>query len=195
MTTRSRTTGPPFSHPPTGRPPTIRKRFLQLGQNAFQAYYEHLPVCRPQQAPRARTWFCTAAWTTPTLANLQARDTRQYRSDQLTENFPGGPQHPGRADYFLPRTLTVMKQEQWLFRGPWLRPPARWNVIAQQTMMAQYDYDPSPRLFRASTTTSGTGYVVARNRLTNFIDQQALPANPVVLSGDWHSAFVNEVLL
>jgi phosphodiesterase/alkaline phosphatase D-like protein len=38
------------------------------------------------------------------------------------------------------------------------------------------------------------GYVVSRNRFTNFINRQA-PANPVVLSGDWHAAFVNDVLL
>ena len=69
---------------------------------------------------------------------------------------------------------------------------ARWNVIAQQTMMAQYDYDPSETL--SVNHDQWDGYVVSRNRLTNFIDQQA-PANPVVLSGDWHSAFVNEVLL
>jgi alkaline phosphatase D len=59
-------------------------------------------------------------------------------------------------------------------------------------MMAQYDYDPSDVL--SVNHDQWDGYVVSRNRLTNFINQQN-PANPVILSGDWHSAFVNDVLL
>ena len=163
------------------------QRFLQLRANAFQAYYEHLPLRRPQR-PSGPDMVLYRRLDYGNLARFHVLDTRQYRSDQLTENFPGGPQHP---DVYDPsRTLMGDEQEQWLFQGLGSS-PARWNVIAQQTMMAQYDYDPGETL--SVNHDQWDGYVVSRNRLTNFIDRQA-PANPVVLSGDWHAAFTNDLL-
>lgn len=164
------------------------QRFLQLRANAFQAYYEHLPLRRPQR-PTGPDMVLYRGLDYGSLAKFHVLDTRQYRSDQLTENFPGGPQHP---DVYDPsRTLMGDAQEQWLFNGL-SSSTARWNVIAQQTMMAQYDYDPTETL--SVNHDQWDGYVVSRNRLTNFINQQN-PANPVILSGDWHAAFVNDVLL
>ena len=164
------------------------ERFLKLRANAFQAYYEHLPLRRPQR-PTGPDMVLHRRLDYGNLATFHVLDTRQYRSDQLTGNFPGGPQHP---DVYDPsRTLMGDEQEQWLFKGM-ASTSARWNVIAQQTMMAQYDYDTADTL--SVNHDQWDGYVVSRNRLTNFIDQKK-PTNPVVLSGDWHSAFVNDVLL
>ena len=173
---------------PDGEASNDPERFLQLRANAFQAYYEHLPLRRPQR-PTGPDMLLHRRLDYGNLARFHVLDTRQYRSDQLTENFPGGPQHP---DVYDPsRTLMGDEQERWLFEGM-ASTSARWNVIAQQTMMAQYDYDISEAL--SVNHDQWDGYVVSRNRLTNFIARQE-PANPVVLTGDWHSAFVNDVLL
>jgi alkaline phosphatase D len=59
-------------------------------------------------------------------------------------------------------------------------------------MMAQVDYDGGPGV--SVNHDQWDGYAVSRNRFLSFIDQ-ARPANPVVLTGDWHSARVNDLRL
>jgi alkaline phosphatase D len=62
--------------------------------------------------------------------------------------------------------------------------PARWNVIAQQTIMAQYDHDPGPGgLFNMD---AWDGYVAARKRILSYLKNNR-PGNPVIISGDVHS--------
>jgi alkaline phosphatase D len=58
--------------------------------------------------------------------------------------------------------------------------------------MARYDYDTGEGV--AVNHDQWDGYVASRERLLRFIDQQQ-PSNPVVISGDWHSAWVNDLLL
>lgn len=162
-------------------------RFLQLRANAFQAYYEHLPLRRSQR-PAGPNMLIHRRLDYGNLASFHILDTRQYRSDQLTQAFPGGPQHP---DVYDPsRTFMGDEQESWLFDGM-ASSRATWNVVAQQTMMAQYDYDTGEGV--SVNHDQWDGYVASRNRLLSFISQQR-PSNPVVLSGDWHSAWVNDLL-
>jgi len=123
------------------------------------------------------------------LATFHVLDTRQYRSDQLTEAFPGGPQDPRVND--PARTLLGDEQERWLF-DRLDRSYARWNLVAQQTIMAEVDYDGGPGV--SVNHDQWDGYAVSRNRLLGFVEQRR-PANPVVLSGDWHSAWVNDLRL
>ena len=163
-------------------------RFRQLRANAFQAYYEHLPLRRPQR-PSGAAMHLHRRLDYGRLARFHVLDTRQYRSDQLTEAFPGGPVDPRVTD--PARTLMGDAQEQWLFNGL-DRSPARWNVIAQQTIMAQVDYDLGPGL--SVNHDQWDGYRVSRERLLRFI-QRSRTTNPVVLSGDWHSAWVNDLRL
>ena len=161
-------------------------RFLELRANAFQAYYEHLPLRRPQR-PDGPDMLLHRRLDYGTLASFHVLDTRQYRSDQLTEAFPGGPQHPDVYD--ASRTLMGDEQERWLFDGM-ASSPARWNVVAQQTIMAQVDYDAGAGI--SVNHDQWDGYAASRRRFLSFVEQQR-PSNPVVLTGDWHSAWVNDL--
>ncbi len=161
-------------------------RFMRLRANAFQAYYEHLPLRRPQR-PSGPDMLLHRRLDYGRLASFHVLDTRQYRSDQLTEAFPAGPQHPDVDD--PSRTLMGDEQERWLFDGL-TSSAARWNVVAQQTIMARIDYDSSEAV--SVNHDQWDGYAVSRNRFLSFLSQQR-PSNPVVLSGDWHSAWVNDL--
>jgi alkaline phosphatase D len=171
---------------PDSEPSNRPSRFLRLRANAFQAYYEHLPLRLPQR-PSGPDMLLHRRLAWGTLARFHVLDTRQYRSDQLSEAFPGGPQHPAVDD--PSRSLMGDEQEQWLFGGL-ERSPARWNLLAQQTIMAQVDYDGGPGL--SVNHDQWDGYTVSRRRFLSFVEQ-AEPANPVVLTGDWHSAWVNDL--
>ncbi len=81
------------------------------------------------------------------------------------------------------------EQERWLFDGL-ASSAARWNVVAQQTIMAQVDYDAGEAV--SVNHDQWDGYAVSRNRFLSFVSKQR-PSNPVVLSGDWHSAWVNDL--
>ena len=171
---------------PDGEASNEPGRFLQLRANAFQAFYEHLPLRRPQR-PSGPDIRLHRRLDYGRLASFHVLDTRQYRSDQLTEAFPGGPLHPDVND--PSRTLMGDAQERWLFEGL-DRSQARWNVVAQQTIMAQVDYDGGPGV--SVNHDQWDGYAVSRNRFLGFVEQRR-PSNPVVLSGDWHSAWVNDL--
>ncbi|NYG54984.1 alkaline phosphatase D family protein [Nocardioides perillae] len=173
---------------PDGEASNELGRFTQLRANAFQAYYEHLPLRRPQR-PVGPDMLLHRRVDWGTLASFHVLDTRQYRSDQLTEAFPGGPLDPRVTD--PSRTLMGDEQERWLFAGLEAS-QARWNLVAQQTIMAQVDYDGGPGV--SVNHDQWDGYAVSRDRLLGFVEQ-ARPSNPVVLTGDWHSAWVNDLRL
>jgi alkaline phosphatase D len=126
------------------------------------------------------------------LAQLHVLDDRQYRSHQPCA-------HPGRggsavvedcADR-LDGRLSILgeAQERWLQAGL-DRSNARWNVIAQQTLMAQLDRKPGPG--QQFWTDGWDGYAAARRRLLDYLGQRK-PANPIVLGGDVHSFWVTDL--
>lgn len=123
------------------------------------------------------------------LAQFHVLDTRQFRSDQPCDDTLGP-----RCDAALDpaATMTSQEQENWLFRGL-NRSRARWNILAQQTMFAQYNFGNSPLapgdLFNPD---QWDGYVAARQRLLEFL-QARKPANPVVITGDIHSSWVHDL--
>ncbi len=121
------------------------------------------------------------------LLELNVLDTRQYRTDQPC----GDELKPRCSEAFVPQaTLTGTKQERWLFRNL-TRSRSRWNVLAQQVMFAQFDFDPRPtsELFNMD---QWDGYVAARQRLLQFL-QSRQPSNPIVLTGDIHSSWVHDL--
>ena len=173
---------------PDGEESNEPGRFRRLRANAFQAYYEHLPLRRPQRPSGARIRLHRRL-DYGRLLRFNVLDTRQYRTDQLAEAFPAGPLDPRASD--PGQTLLGDAQERWLFGGL-RRSPARWNVLAQQMIMAQVDYDLGADL--AVNHDQWDGYRVSRERLLRFVEQNETQ-NPVVLSGDWHSAWVNDLRL
>jgi len=160
--------------------------FLARRAAAFRAYYEHLPL-RRAQLPVGPDMRIHRRVTYGRLVEFNVLDTRQYRDDQVGKGFPSGPRDPRTLD--PARTLTGDAQEGWLLDGL-QSSKSRWNVIAQQTMMAQLDYDTGPA--QSINSDQWDGYVPARDRILAALGKGG-PANPVVLSGDWHSSFVNDL--
>lgn len=171
---------------PDGEASNEPGRFLALRAAAFQAYYEHLPLRRPQR-PKGPDMLLYRGLGYGDLVNFSVLDTRQYRTDQLTENFPAGPRDPRTSD--PGRTMTGPEQERWLF-DRLDRSRARWNVLAQQTIVTRFDYDTGEGV--SFNHDQWDGYEGARNRLFAYLTGRR-PSNPVVLTGDWHSSWVNDL--
>jgi alkaline phosphatase D len=162
--------------------------FAQRRAAAYQAYYEHLPL-RLASLPQAASMQLYRRFSFGNLATFNILDTRQYRSDQ-----PCGDGTKPRCEGALDEAQTMMgaQQEQWLQQGL-TESAALWNVIAQQVMLAQYNISPRPEV-GVFNLDQWDGYVAARRRLLAFL-QQRQPANPVVITGDLHSSWVNDLKL
>jgi alkaline phosphatase D len=171
------------SIPEDGTDPAV---FRQRRANAYQAYYEHLPLRRRAYplGPDARLY---RGLTIGDLVEFSALDTRQYRTDQPCGD---GLQFPCAGAFDPAQTMTGPQQERWLLQRL-QQSSARWNVIAQQTMFAKFDFLAGPgQLFNMD---QWDGYVAARNRIAAFL-QAAAPRNPIVLTGDIHSSWVHNLM-
>jgi alkaline phosphatase D len=162
--------------------------FLRRRAAAYQAYYEHMPL-RRDRAPQGSYLRLYRRFTFGDLAEFNLLDTRQYRTQQPC----GGGIKSRCQQAFNPRaTMMGRQQEQWLFQGL-TQSQARWNIIAQQTVLAQFDVDPRSQseLFNLD---QWDGYVAARQRLLKFLAQRQ-PSNPIVITGDVHSSWVHDLKL
>ncbi|MCC6793117.1 MAG: alkaline phosphatase D family protein [Thermomicrobiales bacterium] len=162
--------------------------FLARRAAAYQAYYEHMPL-RPESMPVGPDARLYRRLRFGDLAEINLLDTRQYRSDQACG---GGIAAPCDEVHDPARTLLGSEQESWLFDGL-AGSGARWNAIAQQVMMARLDGDPSPET-QLFSTDQWDGYPVARQRLLDHLHGAGV-SNPVVLTGDVHSAWVADLKL
>ena len=160
--------------------------FSQRRANAYRAYWEHMPL-RRRARPRHADVDLYRRFAWGDLALLQVLDTRQYRSDQPCEDDLTA---RCAAAVDPSQTMTGPAQERWLLDGL-DKSRGTWNAIAQQMMFAQYDYDPHPasRLFNVD---EWDGYLAARRRLLTFLAHRQ-PSNPVVITGDMHAFWVNDV--
>lgn len=85
--------------------------------------------------------------------------------------------------------MTGPAQEAWLL-SRLNQSHARWNVIAQQTMFASFDFLNGPNaVFQMD---QWDGYFAARQRITSFLTLRQ-PSNPIVITGDIHSSWVHDV--
>lgn len=161
--------------------------FLERRAAAYRAYYEHMPLPRRMQPSGPAMRIYTRAGF-GALAEIYVLDDRQYRSHQVCPR-------PGRGggnvvpaancpELFDPAlTLLGPEQEKWLHDGL-ASSRARWNVIAQQTLMAQLDRTPGEG--QSFWTDGWDGYPAARTRLLRSVMESGA-ANPVVLGGDMHT--------
>ena len=169
-----------------------REWYLARRAAAYQAYYEHMPLPRSMVpfGPHMRIYSRVAFGG---LAQFHLVDGRQYRSYQpcALPGRGGNANVDERCTDRLDPKLTYLgaDQEQWL-HASLDRSRARWNVIGQQTLMAQRDLKPGPgQLFR---TDAWDGYPTARRRLLDYIGQRK-PPNPVVIGGDLHAFYVADL--
>lgn len=159
--------------------------FLLRRAAAYQAFYEFMPL-RRRSLPRGPGMQLFRRLPFGRLLDLHVLDTRQFRSDQPC----GDGAKPRCADALGSRqTMMGEAQERWLERG--LRASrARWNVLANQVMMAQ--------LMRGTpeaptySMDKWDGYVAARDRLMRVL-AKAPPSNPIVITGDVHSNWVADL--
>jgi len=190
-----------------------RERFATRRAAAYKAWFEHMPV-RPSRllAGGAIRLWDTVDWGT--LARFYLLDTRQHRSPLAcyppgvetncdlvagTRIRPGGtgggllvdPRDPGcKAALEDPaRTMLGLEQEQWL-ESALAASRARWNLLAQAVMLVPFNQgsQESPLVW----TDAWSGYAPARERLLAALGRHRV-SNPVVLSGDLHTFWMNEV--
>ena len=163
--------------------------FLERRANAYQAYYEMMPLRKRSlpAGPRMRLYR-----TVPfgRLASLQVLDTRQYRTDQ-----PNGDRRAPLNEAALDarNTLLGSRQAGWL-HAQLLASKANWNVLAQQVMMGTVGFRLDDETEPTYSMDQWPGYFADRDRLLRFIADRGVP-NPVVLTGDIHSNWVNDLRL
>lgn len=147
---------------------------------AYQAWWEHQPV----RVPRAKSWSdlnITRTIDWGSLARFYMLDTRQYRSDQACAD---GIRSVPCGDWSKPtRSLLGSAQEKWLVDGL-ATSKSRWQVLANQVMMAPYDSTAGDAV--SVSMDQWSGYPVARDRLLSAIGNSA-PNRTVVITGDIHN--------
>ncbi len=191
----------------------VREAFPARRAAAYQAWFEHMPV-RPSRLRPGMGVQIYGAVDWGGLARFYVLDTRQYRSVQECPNLPtvqrcdlekgrkllfGG---AGGANFIDPtetackaaladasRTVLGAEQERWLDEAL-AASAAAWNVLAQNVMVMTVAEGTaeSPR----HHSDAWAGYPPARERLFSALLKNRT-ANPVVLTGDIHSFWVNEL--
>jgi len=176
-------------HPEDGMP---AEQFLLRRASAYKAYYEHMPLpsrMRPD-GPNMRI-YTNLAWGS--LAKFHLLDDRQYRAWQACPKKSGGSNvvDPEVCSEIrdVSRSMLGAEQEAWIERE-FAASSAQWNILAQQTLMAQFDRKPGEG--RRFWTDGWDGYPVARRRLLESMAARKL-ANPVVIGGDVHMNFVADL--
>lgn len=192
----------------------VRSTFAARRAAAYQAWYEHMPVRRARlRANGGVQVYGATDWGR--LARFYLLDTRQYRSVQAcartatpatcdtaagTRLLSIGAGGGWRAPYTEPacreemedpsRTMLGAEQERWL-DGALGASRAAWNLLAQGTPLAPiYEGTPEAPLVY---TDGWSAYPAAKQRLLDALGRHKV-ANPLVLTGDLHAFFVNDVL-
>jgi alkaline phosphatase D len=191
----------------------VRASFPARRAAAYQAWYEHMPV-RPSRLLPEMAVRIYGATDWGRLARFYLLDTRQHRSVQVCPALPtaercdfargrkvlfGG---AGGANFIDPnessckaaladqsRTVLGEAQERWL-DGALAESTAAWNLLAQNVMMMTVAEGTagSPRHY----SDAWAGYPPARERLFGALAKHGT-SNPVVLTGDIHSFWVNDL--
>lgn len=168
--------------------------FLRRRAAAYQAFCEHMPL-RLRAVRREGGFRLYRRLRFGRLADIFVLDGRQYRSRQPCAE--GMASRKGKvaaetcADLSDPsRTLLGFDQERWLYdeigRGG-----QGWNILAQDLLVAPLRVDLGDGQGGYWTDT-WDGFTASRDRLLRAIVASQLK-NPVVLSGDYHSFWVNDL--
>jgi alkaline phosphatase D len=173
--------------------------FLARRAAAYQAFYEHMPVrlpVLPNVPLRYAHMRMYERYDWGRLARFHVLDDRQYRSYHACQPAGRGGSSSVTSsckERVEPaRTMLGAEQEAWLSDGL-ASSQARWNIIAQQTLMAQNSQVPVEKPGDGRFWTDGwDGYPAARQRLFDSIIEHK-PGNPVVISGDVHSFYASDL--
>lgn len=162
----------------------------------YQAFYEAMPIRRTRvDAVLQMPIYKRVRYGQ--LAEFYMLDGRQYRSRGACA-VEGGAKGQIVADSRCTdrldpsRTFLGFDQESWLYDGL-ARTDARWNILGQNLVMAGLRFENRGDETRYWTDT-WDGFPAARDRMTRAL-HTLKPNNPVVLAGDYHSFWTNDVLL
>ena len=175
--------------------------FLKRRAAAYQVYWEHMPLrsAAHPHGPSARL-YRTLDWGR--LAQFQVIDDRQYRGGRACQPPELALKHlqyriavEDCADRHDPaRTMLGTAQEKWLLDAL-ATTKARWNLLAQQTLMTPFAMIDPTHPERGATLHPADrweGYTAARDRIfERWVD--AKTPNPVVLSGDIHAFTADDI--
>ena len=162
-------------------------QLLERRSWAYRAYWEQMPL-RATSLPDGPHMQLYRRCSWGNLAQFFVLDTRQYRTDQPCGD---GNKPPCGEEMRDDATLTGAAQEAWLLDG-FRASPARWNVFAQQVMMARIDRTPGPT--EAYSMDQWPGYEQQRRRILQAFAERP-EANPLVITGDIHSHWANDLVI
>lgn len=156
-----------------------------LRRAAYQAYYEHQPLPHSSSPTRSgMRIYRSAAYGD--LANLWMLDGRQYRDDPPC----GWGEAPACEAQKAPAvSMLGNTQERWLYGGL-TASNATWNILGNNVMVSRLDHDGDKG--DVLWHDAWDGFPAARKRLLDTM-VDAGTRNPVFITGDWHSTFVNDV--
>jgi len=174
------------------------REFLIRRAAAFKAYYEHMPF-RGEQKPREPDTKPDVLetnrkidqklyrnYTFGDLVEFNVLDTREYRSDQACDDAFAIDECQAR--FSEDRTILGDNQEGWLVDNL-QNSEATWDVLANQLPFATMDF------LRGEADgyrmDQWDGYVADQRTVKNAFEQHA--ENPVVVTGDFHSHWANEI--
>jgi alkaline phosphatase D len=163
-----------------------KEQFLLRRAAAYRAFYEHMPLPE-RMKPKGSDMRLHTQLGWGSLGRFFMLDDRQYRTWQSCARRGRGGSNTvdvEKCEHMAnpKRSLLGPAQERWL-EGALSESRSRWNFLAQQTRMAQFDQKPGPG--RRAWTDGWDGYPAARKRLLDFLVERKI-ANPVVLGGDVH---------
>jgi alkaline phosphatase D len=169
--------------------------FRQRRAAACQAFYEHMPLRPSLSKPAGATMRLYDSVDWGDLLRIAVLDGRQYRSR-------GACTRPGKSGGHVEslqscpeladpaRSMLGDYQERWL-HDTLSASPARWNLIAQNVLMARM-MGRRPDGTLGAWTEAWDGYPANRARLLRHL-RDARIANPVVIGGDNHAFWANEL--
>jgi alkaline phosphatase D len=162
------------------------KVFAKRRAAAYRAYYEFMPL-RDFSDPKGSGMQLYRELPMGDLANFVVADTRQYRTDQpyMDKGPTDGPEMRDPK-----ATLPGIAQEQWIVDRMGAS-KAKWNILAQQVLMAQHDVVPGQA--KGFSTDQWDAYRASRQRVLGGIADRGT-SNPVVLTGDIHQHYAADLL-
>ena len=152
---------------------------------AYRAYWEHQPLRLAARFKQGEIDLYRRLQF-GRLAQLDMLDGRQFRD---VPPCGWGEAQACEAAYDPGISMLGRKQERWLYAGL-AASDARWNIFGNNVMMARLDHDGD--LGELLWNDAWDGFPAARNRLMAAIERHDV-RNPMFVTGDWHSTFVNDL--
>ena len=165
-------------------------RFLAQRAAAYQAYWEHMPLANAMR-PSGPSLRLYDRYRFGDLAELFTLDDRQYRAHHACRaTLTRGKPLENCAERLDPmRTMLGPEQEQWFASGM-AKASTRWNLLAQQTLMAELDRGPGER--HVYWADGWDGYPAGRQRLLNAVAASSVK-DTLVMGGDVHSFWATDL--